>query len=318
MVMRLPSLSALRAFEAAARLRSFKKAAEELAVTGTAISHRIRVLEEYLERPLFLRKVRAVELTPNGQVLLAAVSSGFQTIAAAIEQVRQPRRASVTLSATPAFATKWLVPKLAAFQAAHPGIDLHVHASNEPVDLNAGTADLAIRYGHGRYQGVTTTLLLEDRFAPVASPACLAMMDKDASQWPLIHFDWHRPPAVDLTWSAWAHQTERKPSDLSGGIRYSEESHAIQAAVAGQGVALLSLLLVEDELRLGLLKIVAEPVLKGMSYHLVKSTQRPVSDAVSMVEDWLIRVATTSSIGIGAEVNATPAGHQVAAIYPVA
>lgn len=306
MVKRLPSLSALRAFEAAARLRSFKKAAEELAVTGTAISHRIRVLEEYLERPLFLRKVRAVELTPNGQILLAAVSSGFQTIVTAIEQIRQPRRASVTLSATPAFATKWLVPKLAAFQTAHPDIDLHVHASNEPVDLNAGTADLAIRYGHGHYQGVTTTLLLEDRFAPVASPACLTMMGKDASQWPLIHFDWHRPPSVDLTWNAWARRTGRKPSDLSGGIRYSEESHAIQAAVAGQGIALLSLVLVEDELRIGLLKIVAEPALEGMSYHLVKPAQRPISNAVSTVEDWLLRVATTTVISCDQALTSPP------------
>lgn len=300
MAMRLPSLSALRAFEAAARLRSFKKAAEELAVTGTAISHRIRVLEEYLERPLFLRKVRAVELTRDGQILLAAVSSGFQTIAVAIEQVRQPRRASVTLSATPAFATKWLVPRLAAFQTAHPDIDLHVHASNEPVDVNAGTAHLAIRYGHGHYQGVTTSLLLEDQFAPVASPSLLAKICKDASQWPLIHFDWYRPPPVDLTWSAWARETGRKPSELSGGIRYSEESHAIQAAVAGQGVALLSLLLVEDELRMGLLEVVAEPALKGMSYHVVKPALCPVSEAVLTVEDWLIRVATTTSICISA------------------
>lgn len=298
MAMRLPSLSALRAFEAAARLRSFKMAAEELSVTATAISHRIRVLEEYLERPLFLRKVRAVELTADGQTLLVAVSSGFQTIAVAIEQVRQPRRASVTLSATPAFATKWLVPKLAAFQAGHPDIDLHVHASNAPVDLNAGTADLAIRYGHGHYQGVTATLLQEDRFAPVASPALLAMTRKDASQWALIHFDWHRPPPVDLTWGAWARAAGYQPSDLSAGIRYSEESHAIQAAVAGQGVALLSLLLVEEELRMGLLRIVAEPVLKGMSYYVLKSNERPVSDAVSTVEDWLLRIACPAPASI--------------------
>lgn len=291
MTTRLPSLSALRAFEAAARLRSFKKAAEELAVTATAISHRIRVLEEDLERPLFVRKVRAVDLTPDGQTLLAAVSSGFRAIAMAIEQVRRPRRASVTLSATPAFATKWLVPRLAAFQAAHPDIDLHVHASDAPVDLNAGTADLAIRYGHGHYPGVTATLLLEDRFAPVASPALRAVSRQDASQWPLIHFDWHRSLPVDLTWAAWMRANGHKPSDLAAGIRYSEESHAIQAAVAGQGVALLSLLLVEEELRMGLLEIVAEAVLKGMSYHVLKPGQRSVSDAVLAVEDWLVRVA---------------------------
>jgi LysR family glycine cleavage system transcriptional activator len=297
MVTRLPSLSSLRAFEAAARLRSFKMAAEELAVTPTAISHRIHVLEEYLECRLFIRKVRAVDLTREGQTLQAAVGAGFQSIAAGIEQVRKPRRASVTLSTTPAFATKWLVPRLAAFQAEHPDIDLHVHASNMPVDLNAGTADLAIRYGDGRYKGVTATLLFEDSFAPVASPTLAASINKNPRQWPLIHFDWHRPPPQELTWAAWARKTGHDVSKLSTGVRYSEESHAIQAAVSGQGVAFLSLLLVEEELRMGLLRIVAEPTLPGMSYHVLKPGQRPVPPMVSRVEDWLLRIASSNEPG---------------------
>jgi LysR family glycine cleavage system transcriptional activator len=287
----LPSLTSLRAFEAAARLRSFKMAADELAVTPTAVSHRIRVLEEFLERPMFVRKVRAVELTPDGQTLFAAVSSVFQTISVAIEQVRKPRRASVTLSATPAFAAKWLVPRLASFQASHPDIDLHIHASNTPVDLDAGTVDLAIRYGHGHYEGVTSALLLEDRFAPVASPALMEKIGKDAARWPLIHFDWHRSLPVDLTWRAWAKKSGRKVPVLTARIRYSEESHAIQAAVSGQGVALLSVVLAQEELRLGLLRVVSEPMLKGMSYHVLKSDRRSLSEAVATVENWLIRTA---------------------------
>lgn len=290
MTIRLPPLSALRAFEAAARLRSFKKAAEELSVTPTAISHRMRVLEEDLDRPLFLRKVRAVELTADGHALLAAVSGGFQMIALAVEQLRRPGRPSVTLSTTPAFATKWLVPRLPAFQAAHPDIDLHVHASNTPVDLNAGIADLAIRYGHGRYPDTTARLLREDRFAPVASPVLLQTLRKDVSRWPLIHFDWHRPLPVDLTWSAWARKAGHNPAGLASGTRYSEESHAIQAAVAGQGVALLSLLLVEEELRMGLLRVAAEPVLDGMAYHVLKAAGRPEPAAVTAVEEWLTQV----------------------------
>lgn len=297
MVTRLPSLSSLRAFEAAARLRSFKMAAEELAVTPTAISHRIHVLEEHLECRLFIRKVRAVELTREGQALQAAVSSGFQAIAAGIEQVRKPTRASVTLSTTPAFAAKWLVPKLAAFQAEHPDIDLHVHASNMPVDLNAGTADLAIRYGDGDYKGVTAKLLFEDNFAPVASPTLTVSLNDSAGQWPLIHFDWHRPPPLELTWAAWARQAGHSPFTLSTGIRYSEESHAIQAAVSGQGVALLSLLLVEEELRMGLLQVIAGPTLRGMSYHVLKPARRTVSPMVSLVEDWLIRIARRNEPG---------------------
>lgn len=298
MLMKLPSLTSLRAFEAAARLSSFKQAAEELAVTATAISHRIRVLEEYLEQPLFLRKVRAVELTQNGMALFTAVHSSFETIAVAIEHIRKPSRPTVTLSATPAFATKWLVPRLAGFYETHPDIDLHIHASNTPVDLNMGTVDLAIRYGHGQYAGVTATLLLEDNFAPVASKMLQTTTDQDASQWPLIHFDWHRPLPVDLTWGEWARVTGRKPSDLSAGIRYSEESHAIQATIAGQGVALLSLLLIEEELRLGILQIVGKPTLRGMSYHLLKSNQRPTSEAVAIVENWLLGAAHPNKPGI--------------------
>ncbi|PHM39112.1 LysR family transcriptional regulator [Xenorhabdus mauleonii] len=291
MTIRLPSLTSLRAFEAAARLRSFKKAAEELSVTATAVSHRIRALEEFLEHPLFLRKVRAVELTPDGLTLFTAVHSGFETIAVAIKQIQKPRRQSVMLSTTPAFATKWLIPRLASFQEIYPDIDLHIHASNTPVDLYSGTVDLAVRYGIGQYTGEIATLLLEDHFAPVASPTLLTSISRDASQWPLIHFDWHHSLPVDLTWSVWAQASGLKPADLPRGIRYYEESHAIQAAIAGQGVALLSLLLIQEELRLGVLQVVTEPTLKGMTYHVLKSSQYPVSEAATTVENWLLRIA---------------------------
>jgi len=294
MTRRLPSLTSLRAFEAAARLRSFKKAAEELSVTATAIGHRIRALEAHLERPLFVRKVRAVELTSEGLTLYDAVRSGFDIIAAGVDRVRTPGRASVTLSATLAFAAKWLVPRLAAFQAEHPHIDLRVHASNEPVDLGGGAADLAIRYGAGRYADANAVLLLEDRFAPVASPTLLATLGPDFRHWPLIHFDWFRPPPVDLGWRAWVRAAGLAEPEELGGIRYSEESHAIQAAVAGQGVALLSLVLVEEELHLGLLKPAGEPVLQGMAYHLLEPNRQGLSDAASVVKGWLVKQARTS------------------------
>lgn len=291
MAYRLPSLTALRAFEAAARLSSFKKAAEELSVTATAISHRIRVLEEDLERSLFLRKVRAVELTAEGEELFTAVHSGFDTIATAVERLRQPRRASVTLSATPAFATKWLVPRLANFQTRHPDIDLHIHACDAPVDLQSGVVDLAIRYGNGPYEGMSTTLLLENQFAPIANPQLKAAINPDISQWPLIHFDWYLPAGMEVSWNAWLRACGHDEHIAASGIRYSDESHAIQAAIAGQGVAMLSLLLVEEELRLGLLEVVAKPTLKGMSYHLLKcNVARPHQqpEAVAAVENWLI------------------------------
>lgn len=288
---RIPSLSALRAFEAAARLRSFKQAADELAVTATAVSHRIRGLEEEIGCRLFVRKTRAVELTPEGRSLYSAVREGFDTIASGVEKLRQRTRPSVKLSTTPAFAAKWLVPRLAAFQAQHPTIDIHVHASNRPVDLNAGTIDIAIRYGLGRYPGMKSTLLLQDRFAPVASPSLGVASAEDLGRRTLIHFDWEQPLPIELTWAAWARAAQRSELNTDAGIRYSDESHAIQAAVAGQGVALLSLVLIEQELKLGLLESRLEPVLDGLAYYIVRPERAAHDSVAPIVEAWLIEQA---------------------------
>ena len=289
---RIPSLSALRAFEAAARLRSFKQAADELSVTATAVSHRIRSLEDEIGCRLFVRKTRAVELTSEGRSLYSAVREGFDTIASGVERLRQRSRPLVKLSTTPAFAAKWLVPRLASFQAQHPDIDIHVHASNRPVDLSAGTIDIAIRYGQGRYDGMKSTLLLQDRFAPVASPTLDVTSAADLSRRTLIHFDWEQPLAVDLTWAAWARAAQLSELNTEAGIRFSDESHAIQAAVAGQGVALLSLVLIEQELKLGMLESRLEPVLDGLAYYIVRP-EGTRDSAAPIVEAWLIEQASS-------------------------
>jgi LysR family transcriptional regulator, glycine cleavage system transcriptional activator len=288
---RIPSLSALRAFEAAARLRSFKQAADELAVTATAVSHRIRALEDEIGCRLFVRKTRAVDLTPEGRSLYSAVREGFDTIASGVEKLRQRSRPLVRLSTTPAFAAKWLVPRLADFQAQHPRIDIHVHASNRPIDLSAGTIDLAIRYGQGRYEGTRSTLLLQDRFAPVASPTLGVAGPADLSRRTLIHFDWEQPLPVDLSWAAWARAAQLPELDTEAGIRFSDESHAIQAAVAGQGVALLSLVLIEQELKLGLLETRLEPVLEGLAYYILRPERAIHDSAATIAEAWLTKQA---------------------------
>jgi LysR family transcriptional regulator, glycine cleavage system transcriptional activator len=289
---RLPSLSALRAFEVAARLRSFKQAADELAVTATAISHRIRALEDEIGCRLFVRKTRAVELTPEGRSLYAAVRDGFDTIASGIDRLRQRARPSIKLSTTPAFAAKWLVPRLAAFQAQHPHIDMHVHASNRPVDLSSGALDIAIRYGQGRYDGMRSTLLMQDRFAPAASPALGVATAADLPRRTLIHFDWDQPLPVDLTWAAWARAAELPELNTEAGIRYSDESHAIQAAVAGQGVALLSLVLIQQELQLGVLESRLTPVLDGLAYYIVRPERETPGSVAAIVESWLLEQAS--------------------------
>lgn len=290
---RIPALSSLRAFEAAARLNSFKDAADELAVTATAVSHRIRALETELGCVLFVRKTRAIELTAAGRSLHSAVREGFDIIATGLDRLRQRARPMVRISTTPAFATKWLVPRMAAFQALHPDIDLHVHASYEPVDLNLGTIDLAIRYGQGRYQDMLSTLLLQDRFAPVASPALKVTGNRDLSQRTLIHFDWAQPAPLQPTWSTWARAAGMPELSVDSGIRYSDESHAIQAAIAGQGVALLSLVLIQEELKLDLLESRLAPVLDGYAYYVVRPQRATRSLEVSIVATWLLEQAAT-------------------------
>lgn len=287
----LPSLDALHAFEAAARLQSFKQAAAELHLTATAVSHRIRNLEDALGCALFTRQVRAVALTPEGRRLLDAVQSGLAVIAEGVADIRQPARQTVTLSVTPELAAQWLVPKLAAFQAAFPHIDLHIHAAYQTVDLQAGAADLAVRYGSGAYPGLDATPLFQEHFAPVAAPALKAKLDADPRQWPLIHMDWHHK-ALAHDWTVWAQAVGIAPADMQSGLHCSDGSHAVQAAIAGHGVALLGISLLAEELHSRLLDIVAEPILAGQSFHICHARQRPLSAAAQHVKTCLLEWAS--------------------------
>ena len=164
----LPPLGALRAFEAAARLASFKAAAAELFVTPTAISHQIRQLEEQLGVAVLLRSSRAVSLTAEGKILFGAVASGFADIRRAVAQLRaETAPAILTLSATTGFLSQWLVPRLPRIQKLLPDLDLRLHASDAPVELRPGTIDIAIRYGKGPFAGTEAVALKTDAFAPV-------------------------------------------------------------------------------------------------------------------------------------------------------
>jgi DNA-binding transcriptional LysR family regulator len=175
---RLP-LGALRAFEAAARLESFRLAAEELAVTPTAISHRIRALEETLGLKLFDRQVRRVSLTVAGKRLFPVLRDGFDAFAEALRGLKpDDGETVVTLSALVGFTARLLLPRMAEFRRAHPKVQLRLHASDDPVDLRSGAADLAIRYGYGPFPGLVSEPLFVETFAPVCSPK-LALVAPD-------------------------------------------------------------------------------------------------------------------------------------------
>src|ERR1700757_1673158 len=174
MTARLPSLNGLRAFEAAARHLSFTQAASELNVTQTAISHQIRRLEEELGIRLFIRKNRALALTPQARDYLPGVRAAFNDLRLATDRLlRKDDHNVLTISTLASLAAKWLLPRLSTFQEAHPGIDVRITTSTSLVDFRGGDVDAAIRYGRGHWQGLRAQWLMADELFPVCSPTLL-------------------------------------------------------------------------------------------------------------------------------------------------
>lgn len=281
-------LPALRAFEAAARLSSFKAAAEELAVTPTAVSHQIRALEASTGVALFERQVRRVVLTAAGEQLYPVLRDGFDGFQAALARLAGPRRRpQVVISATHAFTVKWLLPRVADFRRRHPGVDLQLQASDDVVDLRSTAVDIAVRYGRGPYAGLVAEPLFTDRYAPVANPSLGVGRVEDLARVPLICFDWKRPRPENPTWARWFAAAGLATPASAGELRFSDEGHAIQAAVAGHGVALLSLPLVAEELAAGRLAQPFGPAIAGHTYHLATSRERTPSPSAQATLAWL-------------------------------
>lgn len=285
---RLPPLSALRAFEAAARHGSFKHAANELAVTPTAISHQIRFLEQYTGLKLFERQVRKVVLTDAGVELYPVLRDGFNAFETALQRLGQTQaRRRVVISATNAFMARWLAPRVADFRGLYPEIDLELHASDQAVELGSDLADVAIRYGRGPYPGMVAEPLFADRFAPLASPRLGPIGPADLDRLALIDFKWsHRHP-LNPTWKNWFAAAGLPWKAGRGQLLFSDEGHAIQAALAGQGIALLSLALVADDIAVGRLTQPFGPSIPGHTYHLVRSADPLPGPHVDSALAWL-------------------------------
>lgn len=289
---RLPSLSALRAFEAAARHESAKQAAQELSVTATAISHQIRGLEEALGVSLFVRRPRQLELTPQGRELQQVLETAFDSIVHVVERLKTtPARQTITLSTTPAVAVRWLLSWVCMLRDSHPDIDLRFHASHEAVALDGVTADLAIRYGDGHWPGLVAEKLFDNVFIPACSPHLKLHDVSDLPKHPLIHF---RPQAATsvspLDWAGWQKLAQVPGLDVSAGLMFSDETHAISAAIGGQGVALMSRPLIEDELAQGRLMQPFGPEMQGKPFHLVYPESRRQDPAILAIREWVMSV----------------------------
>lgn len=289
---KLPPLGALRAFEAAARHMSFRRAAEELSVTPTAVSHQIRLLEQTMGQPLFIRLVRKVVLTETGGRLFSTLRNGFDAFERVLEDVRpRNRRTTVTLTATTLFTARRLIPALAAFQARNPDLDLRLHASDAIVDLASGGADLAVRYGAGPFPGLVTETLVSERFGVVSSPGLRLAQPTDLLNTTLLHIEWKKA-GDDPDWRRWAKQAGLTALSAETGPRFTDDAHALLAATAGHGAALASLELARPELEAGLLVNPFGPILDGEAYHIVATPQAWTEDGVKAVAAWLREAVT--------------------------
>ncbi|OIQ30184.1 MAG: transcriptional regulator [Alphaproteobacteria bacterium MedPE-SWcel] len=237
---RLPPLTALRAFDAAARHMSFAKAAEELNVTPAALSFQIKSLEEHLGAPLFRRLNRAVELTEAGMALAPGAKDGFRALSAAWQQTRRVLdTTSLTVTAGPALTAKWLAPRLYDFARSHPEIDLRFSATLRNVDLQRDGVDVAIRFGYGSDEGLVSLPARAEWLTPVMTPDLCAQFPTPESlrAAPLIYDDSISFLSPPCDWPAWfkAMGLEFTPGS---GTHFSNADHAIDAACAGLGVAL--------------------------------------------------------------------------------
>jgi len=302
------ALGNLRAFEAVARRLNFRAAAEELHLTQPAVSRQIRNLEDELGTALFVRGTRRVELTGTGQQLLDVVEPFLGRLDATVRAVRSSaRRQPVTVSTFPSFASLWLLPRLARFQQRHPDIDIRISAVDQFVDLDDPEVDLGLRYCRPREAPPGSALMFGEVLTPVASPALLARtklrVPGDLARHTLLEEDDHRPSAQYLNWRHWLERQDAPLLEPRGWIYLNYTYQQIQAALAGQGVALARMALVAESLARGELVEPFGPdrrITSPFAYWLVRWPARRQRTALATFEAWLLEQAAATRRLLGA------------------
>lgn len=302
---RLPPLNALRAFEAAARHLSFDKAARELHVTPGAISQQIKSLEDWLGVALFRRLPRGVLLNDAGQVYWPELRDAFDLMARATERLGTHDLGNVlTVSTMPSFAARWLIPRLGRLSERHAALQVRVAASSALTDFQREDVDVAIRFGHGNYPGLAVSRLLEEVVFPVCDPRlpnskrplrALA----DLSRHVLLH-DEPDPSGVHvLDWAHWLAAVGAVGVDARSGPRFTYTHMTLQAAAAGQGVALGTSVLVDDDQVTGrLIRPLAESVKSPYAYYLVCPEATRSRPKIKAFWDWALGEAEITPGGV--------------------
>ena len=284
----LPPLPAIRAFEAAARLGSFTRAADELHMTQAAVSYQIKQLEQRLGLGLFHRQPRQVVLTPAGHRLAPAVLDAFKQLRTAFAQAIERVETELAITALPTIASAWLVPRLGAFQLTHPRLAVRLDTTVELVDLNRGEFDVGIRIGAGEWPGLDADFLLPSLFTPLCSPALRERLRTPADMLALPRFGRER------WWRAWFAAAGLADADLTAkpGVELDVEQHAVTAAIAGHGVALSSPLFFEQDIAAGRLLQPFELVVRDQrDYWLTYPTTLRTSEKIRAFRAWLLAQA---------------------------
>ena len=314
---RMPTLGALRMFEAAARHRSFKDAAAELGVTPAAVSFQVRQLEKDLGHRLFERGANAVALTDAAQAFFPKLTTGLQIVREAFEDYRaEVTTRPVRITSGPAVMAKWLVPRMVTLREMDPTIDVEFAASLNVLDLVRDRIDFAVRFGHapscmvgegvsagergdpaGKEARHRTVRIVEEHVVPVAAPGVAEQLvsPDDLSGVQLIHDESLRL-IDDATpaWRQWLAEAGANPSIERKGLAFSQSDHAVQAALDGAGVALARVVLAGPDIRAGRLRVPFGPSLPtGLYYYLIEPTE-PDDPAIATVREWLEREVVTA------------------------
>lgn len=281
---RLPPLTALRAFESAARHLNFSRAAEELYVTHSAVSHQIKALEAQLGVTLFRRSGRVMLLTDEGQRFYTHVREAFGRLQRGVAELKpEARRATLTVSVLPGFAARWLVPRLPEFYRLHPQLDLNLRATTELTDFQREAVDLAVRFGPGNWPGLTAEKLLDEEIIPVCSPRYrggrLPGTPEELLGCTLLHH-------VFEPWEQWFRAVGLEQAVIPPGPGFSESNLLLRAAVDGQGVALALGALVQAELKSGEL-VQCLPGLKARYAYYLVHPQQPQPPQLAAFKTWI-------------------------------
>lgn len=305
---KLPPLTALTAFEAAARLASFTRAANELSVTQAAVSRQMRLLEDQLGCPLFVRMHRKIELTEKGKVLAAATQEAFDLVAASVAEItKDDDGAELTIAATVAFSHFWLLPRISEFSRLYPDISLRIVTQDVMPNVESSGLDVAIRFGNGMWSDGQAELLFDDEIFPICSPDFARAAGNIDTPSDLVTHPLISNVADDPTWTGWSEWLASFSVELpkkKSGLRCSFYTEAIYAAIAGQGVALGWKRLVGDLLNQGsLVRVTGATVNTRNAYFVVIPKGRQQSDAAHCFLSWLrdaSQKATLPTHGSGA------------------